>query len=78
MRVNILSMKQPEVEGHEDTRTTVFYISDAWRLPVQLPQQLPAVRLLLQMNLCKSISNEKWNRNSLALLIIQAEVVTLR
>lgn len=52
MRVDILSMKQPVGKW----RTTVFYISDARRLPVQLPQQLPAVLLLFQKNLCKRIS----------------------
>lgn len=52
-----LSVQLPEREGHEDTRTTVFYIGDAWRLPVQLPEQLPAILLLFQMNLRKNICN---------------------
>lgn len=34
-----------------ETLTAVFYIRQCWRLPVQLPQQLPGVFLLFEMNL---------------------------
>lgn len=55
-QVNILSMKQSEREWHKHAITTVFNVSDTRRLPAKLPQQLPGVLLLFQMNLHRSVS----------------------